>query len=67
MNPTEEARQISQVLARLSTRFSDVSPQAVETAVEDAVAQYAGSPIRDLVPLLVERTAAMQLAAPMKT
>ncbi|MGV9869166.1 three-helix bundle dimerization domain-containing protein [Rhodococcus koreensis] len=63
MTPTEEARQISQVLARLSMRLSDASPQAVETAVEDAVAQYAQSPIQDFVPLLVERTAAAKIAA----
>ncbi|MFD9664805.1 three-helix bundle dimerization domain-containing protein [Rhodococcus sp. NPDC059968] len=57
MNSAEEVRQISQVVTRLLNKFPAASRDAVEAAVEAAVAHFAGCPIRDFVPLLVERTA----------
>lgn len=63
MNSVEEARQISQVTARLLTKFPTAPREAVETAVEDAVAHFNGGRIRDFVPLLIERTATTKLAS----
>ena len=61
MNAAEEARQLSQVAARLLNTFPAASQEAVGTAVGEAVAQFAGCPIRDFVPLLVERAATAKL------
>ena len=63
MNSAEEVRQISQVVTRLLNKFPTASAEAVEAAVETAVAHFAGCPIRDFVPLFVERTATAKLAA----
>ncbi len=62
MNSAEEVRQISQVVTRLLNKFPTASAE-VEAAVETAVAHFAGCPIRDFVPLFVERTATAKLAA----
>ncbi|RZL76446.1 MAG: hypothetical protein EOP32_29000 [Rhodococcus sp. (in: high G+C Gram-positive bacteria)] len=67
MNSTEEARQISQVTERLLNRFPTASREAVEIAVEGAVAHFAGTRIRDFIPLLVERTATARLASLIET
>ncbi|ABG94917.1 hypothetical protein RHA1_ro03114 [Rhodococcus jostii RHA1] len=67
MNPTEEARQISQVIVRLLTKFQTASYATVEAAVEDALAHYAETRPRDLVPLLVEHTATATLASSPRT
>lgn len=45
------------------TRFPNVSRETIETAVEDAAASFADTPIRDFIPLLVERTAIAKLAS----
>ncbi|MGW4340130.1 three-helix bundle dimerization domain-containing protein [Rhodococcus koreensis] len=63
MNAAEEARLISQVTTRLLNKFSAASREAVEVAVEDAVTHFAGCPIRDFVPLLVERMATAELGS----
>ncbi|RZL82463.1 MAG: hypothetical protein EOP32_11385 [Rhodococcus sp. (in: high G+C Gram-positive bacteria)] len=55
MSAAEEGRQISQVAARLLNRFPSASREAVGTVVGEAVAHFAGCPIRDFVPSLVER------------
>ncbi|PQP20824.1 three-helix bundle dimerization domain-containing protein [Rhodococcus opacus] len=63
MNAAEEARQISQVSVRLLNRFPAASREAVGAVVGEAVAQFAGCPIRDFVPLLVERAATAKLGS----
>ncbi len=63
MNAAEEARQLSQVAARLLNTFPAASREAVGIAVGEAVAQFAGCPIRDFVPLLVERAATAKLGS----
>ncbi|MDT2007188.1 hypothetical protein FXW78_26440 [Rhodococcus opacus] len=67
MNSAEEARQISQVTTRLLNKFPAASREAVGTAVGEAVAHFAGCPIRDFVPLLVERTATAKLGSLLET
>ncbi|MDT2009480.1 hypothetical protein FXW78_46865 [Rhodococcus opacus] len=63
MNAAEEARQLSQVATRLLNKFPTASREAVGTAVGEAVAHFAGCPIRDFVPLLVERAATAKLGS----
>jgi len=41
----------------LSARYADVDPTQVVEAVEQARSALAGAPIRDFVPVLVERRA----------
>ena len=48
--------------ARLRTRFPGLPPEVVDDALRAAHARFDGSPIRDFVPLLVERAAAASLA-----
>ena len=49
--------------ARLCARFSTVSPEVVEQVLHATYARFEGRPIRDFVPLLVERAAAERLRA----
>lgn len=55
-----EAKALEQVTERLLRKF-DVAPEVVEAAVTSALATYAGRPIRDFVPVLVEREAIERL------
>ena len=53
--------------ARLCARFSTVAPEVVNEVLRATYARFDGRPIRDFVPLLVERAAAerlRQLAVP---
>ncbi|MGW5149845.1 three-helix bundle dimerization domain-containing protein [Rhodococcus koreensis] len=63
MNSAEEERQLSQVTTRLLNKFSAASRETVETTVGEAVSRFAECPIRDFVPLLVERAATAKLGA----
>ncbi|UOT03875.1 hypothetical protein MPY17_34125 [Rhodococcus opacus] len=67
MNSAEEARQVSQVTTRLLTKFPTASPEVVESAVEEAAANFESGRIRDFVPLLIERTATAKLATLIET
>ena len=53
----DEHAGLSVAVQRLRARFPGLPPQVVQQAVADARAQFAGRPIRELVPLLVERQA----------
>ncbi len=57
MTTDDERAAIEQVVARLSARFGDVHPDAVESLVRDIHADFDGRPIRGYVPVLVERQA----------
>ena len=52
---------------RLSTRFPDVPADVVSATVHHCYEQFAGSPIRDFVPVLVERMARSSLLSAMAT
>lgn len=56
-----EAQALAAVQSRLAERFPDVGEEAVASAVSAAHAEMTG-PIRDYVPVLVERTARDRLA-----
>ena len=53
---------MAEVQQRLEARFPDLDPTVVEAAVQVAAAGITG-PVRDYVPLLVERAARERLTA----
>jgi hypothetical protein len=57
-----EAEAISHVVRRLRQQFPELTDAAIEQAVYGHYEQFDGRPIRDFVPILVERAAADQLA-----
>lgn len=59
-----EQRDIAEVARRLATRFPDAPPDRVRAAVEQAHRRFDGAPIRDFVPVFVERSARDTLARP---
>lgn len=61
MNRSEEDRAIAEAAERLMKAFPGVSPDTVERAVTDSRPEFDGNPIRDFVPLFVERAAKQRL------
>lgn len=57
-----ETVKIAEVERRLSSTYADVPRDRVVAAVQSAQAEFDTSPIRDFVPLLVERRARAELA-----
>ncbi|WP_375538911.1 three-helix bundle dimerization domain-containing protein [Mycolicibacterium sp. CBMA 293] len=53
---------MSDVVARLALRYPEHEPSAIADSVERARECFASSPIRDFLPLLVERRARTELA-----
>lgn len=60
VDPAHEARAIAEVQERLEARFPDADPTVVEAAIRIAQSEITG-PVRDFVPLLVERAARERL------
>ena len=58
----DELRQVALVAERLCARHPAVPRASVEDAVREVHAGFAGSPVRDFVPLLVERGARARIA-----
>src|SRR5690242_4663907 len=56
-----ERELIDDVEQRLADRFAELPAGRVSAAVDQAQARFAGSTIRDFVPLLVERRVAAEL------
>jgi hypothetical protein len=52
---------IEHLVARLKSRYPAMSESAVASVVHDVHARFDGRPLRDFVPLLVERTAKSEL------
>jgi len=48
---------IDQIVTRLTTRYPTISESTVASVVHDVHARYEGRPLRDYVPLFVERNA----------
>jgi hypothetical protein len=57
-----ESMLIDQVVERLAARYTDVAPERVADVVHNAHARFEQSPIREFVPLLVERRARAELS-----
>jgi hypothetical protein len=48
---------IDQIITRLTHRYPTISESTVSNVVHDVHARYEGRPLRDFVPLFVERNA----------
>ncbi|MGU3500505.1 three-helix bundle dimerization domain-containing protein [Mycobacterium sp. C31M] len=62
MAGTDESTAISHVIQRLTASFDEIPAEQVSAAVDDALARFEQSPIREFVPLFVERRVRDQLA-----
>ena len=54
---------MSEVTRRLLARFPDARPEVVDALVNDLHHEFDGDPIRDFIPVLVERQAVERLRA----
>jgi hypothetical protein len=61
MDKSDEDRAIHEVVERLTKTFPDAQPDEVVRAVDEARPEFDQSPIRDFVPLFVERSAKHRL------
>ncbi|MEF3403239.1 three-helix bundle dimerization domain-containing protein [Agromyces sp. CCNWLW203] len=61
MDHTEEVRAVDEVVDRLVGRFPDLTRDRIAAVVEAAHLELEGNPVRDFVPVLVERTAKQRL------
>lgn len=52
---------IEQLVARLTSRYPAISESTVSSVVRDVHSRYEGRPLRDFVPLFVERHAKSEL------
>jgi hypothetical protein len=57
-----ESRELNEVVERLCARFPDEQEERVRAVVTKAHQGFAGNPIRDFVPVFVERTARDELS-----
>jgi hypothetical protein len=53
---------IEQVVSRLVQSYPEMSTETVQTVVHHAHAKFDGRPVRDFVPLFVERGAKQELS-----
>jgi len=63
LSPEDETRAVTEVSQRLVESFPDVAPDVIQHTVHTSHEQFAGSPVRDFVPVLVERSAKSSLSA----
>jgi hypothetical protein len=63
MDRSDEERAIGEVVDRLAKQFPQVPEKAVEQAVSQSRPEFDEVPIRDFVPLFVERGARARLRA----
>ena len=63
MAHTSEQTQIEHVVTRLSATYPAVPPTRVVEVVQTIHARFDGRPLRDFVPLFVERGARGEIAA----
>lgn len=66
MSQTEEIGALDQIADRLVARFPDESPEGIKQLVTQIHHQYDGSPIRDFIPVLVEREVTERFRAPVQ-
>lgn len=59
-----EQSAIAQVIDRLSAQFPQIPGATVASVVHGAHSRFEGRPVRDYVPLFVERAAARELSGP---
>lgn len=64
---TDEQTQLRELAARLSARYPEVPAATVSEVVQDQHNRFRGAPIREFIPLFVERqahTALTELSVP---
>ena len=61
-----ESRELNEVVERLLQRYPDLQEQHVRSVVTKAHEEFAGNPIRDFVPVFVERSARDELSRTVK-
>jgi len=61
LSPEDEIRAVTEVVERLAASFPQVAPDVVQHTVRTSYEHFADSPIRDFVPVLVERMAKTSL------
>jgi hypothetical protein len=61
--PDAERAAKDRLLDRLTQAFPDIPKDAITRAVEMRYQDFEGSPVRDFIPVLVERSVKQQLAA----
>ena len=52
---------VEQVVTRLTSRYPAIAESTVAGVVRDVHSRFEGRPLRDYIPLLVERTAKSEL------
>ena len=57
-----EDQEIARVINRLTQQFPELPPEEIERAVHGTYTSFGDSPIRDFVPVLVERASRKTLA-----
>ena len=57
----DEEQELTAVLERLRQRFTGIDPGAIEATLRSVHQRFEGNPIRDYVPLLVERATTSEL------
>lgn len=62
MPEIDEQVMVEEVERRLTASYADVPPERINSIVQNAHARFEHSPIRDFVPLFVERRARAELA-----
>ncbi|MEU0497467.1 three-helix bundle dimerization domain-containing protein [Mycobacterium sp. NPDC006124] len=60
---SSERTVIEQLVDRLVSSYPDVPPEKVATVVAHEHAEFDGRPVRDFIPLFVERRARRELAS----
>lgn len=63
MQTPDEERELEEVIDRLTEMFPTASQDEILTAVTEEHAALTGNPIRDFVPVLVEKAAKKRLKA----
>ena len=61
VTPANERRNIDALVARLTATYSNVPPERVADVVRGVHARYDDRPLREYVPLFVERHAKREL------
>ncbi len=62
LSQEDETRAVTEVAQRLTESFPDVAPDVIQDTVHTSHQRFDGRPIRDFVPVLVERAAKTSLA-----
>jgi len=62
MATEDELRAVEQVVDRLSAKFSHMPAQRICEVVDQTYHEFDGAPIRDFVPIMVEKSAKDRLA-----